>query len=553
VKLAAAYARVSTDRQEKQETIASQLDALQKAAEDSGYDLPAEFLFIDDGYSGSTLDRPALDRLRDLVNEGALDVVLIYAPDRLARHYAYQVVVLEEFKRAGCEVRFLNHAFGQSPEEQMLLQIQGVFAEYERALIKERTRRGRLFAARQGRVNWGGNPSYGFRYIRKTETDPQQLVVDETEVALVQQLYRWVVEEELSSYAIQKRLTERQVPTRGNNTQGWCQSSVIKILRNPLYKGEAAYNQSQQADTTRPRGSKGLKDIRPGNNRSRIARPREEWITVRVPALVDPDLWESAQVQLAHNRERATRNNTKHDYLLRGLLICGRCGRRLIGVWSRVSGGRYMCSARLPRSASWSCLGRSVAAARVEPLVWNYVRELLSNNDILQARYEEGRGDPMIDERDEREKERLERKLQALDAEVQRLIDAYQASVIDLPELQTRRQRVEDHGTALRARLREINAQRESREHQLRVVQGIDEFCASLRTALQDPSDVVKQKVLQLVVDRIVVDEHQLTIRHVVPTGPVRLQTRPQVANTRTCAVPSGGLMPGVWKELGEV
>jgi len=356
-------------------SIASQLDALQKAAEDSGYDLPAEFLFIDDGYSGSTLDRPALDRLRDLVNEGALDVVLIYAPDRLARHYAYQVVVLEEFKRAGCEVRFLNHAFGQSPAEQMLLQIQGVFAEYERALIKERTRRGRLFAARQGRVNWGGNPPYGFRYIRKTETAPQQLVVSETEVAIVQQLYRWLVEEELSSYAIQKRLTERQVPTRGNNTQGWCQSSVIKILRNPLYKGEAAYNRSQQADTTRPRGSKGLKDIRPGNNRSRIARPREEWITVRVPALVDPDLWESAQAQLAHNRERATRNNTKHDYLLRGLLVCGRCGRRLIGVWSRVSGGRYMCSARVPRSAPWSCIGRSVAAARVEPLIWNYVQE----------------------------------------------------------------------------------------------------------------------------------------------------------------------------------
>jgi site-specific DNA recombinase len=127
-----------------------------------------------------------------LVNEGALDVVLIYAPDRLARHYAYQVVVLEEFKRAGCEVRFLNHAFGQSPEEQRLLQLQGVFAEYERALIKERTRRGRLFAARQGRVNWGGNPPYGFRYIRKTETAPQQLVVYETEVAIVQQRYRWL-------------------------------------------------------------------------------------------------------------------------------------------------------------------------------------------------------------------------------------------------------------------------------------------------------------------------------------------------------------------------
>ncbi len=133
----------------------------------------------------------------------------------------------------------------------------------------------------------------------------------------------------------------------------------------------------------------------------------------------------------------------------------------------------------------------------------------------------------MVDERDERERARLERKLQALDGEMQRLIDAYQASVIDLTELQTRRRRVEDHGTALHARLREITAQRESREQPLRLVQGLEEFCASMRTALQNPSEVVKQKVLQLVVDRIVVDEQQLTIRHVIPTGPVRLQTRP--------------------------
>jgi len=158
LKLAAAYARVSTDRQEQQESIGSQVEAVQRAAAEGGYDLPAEFLFIDDGYSGARLDRPALDRLRDLVSEGAIEAVLISAPDRLARRYAYQVVVLEEFRRAGCEVIFLNHAFGQSPEEHMLLQIQGVFSEYERTLIKERMRRGRLFAARQGRVNWGSNP-----------------------------------------------------------------------------------------------------------------------------------------------------------------------------------------------------------------------------------------------------------------------------------------------------------------------------------------------------------------------------------------------------------
>jgi site-specific DNA recombinase len=416
----------------------------------------------------------------------------------LARHYAYQGVILEEFKRAGCEVVFLNHAFGQSPEEQMLLQLQGVFAEYERALIQERTRRGRLFAARQGRVNWGGNPPYGYRCLRRTDTTPQQLVIDPAEAAVVQQMYRWLVEEELSSYAIQKRLTEQRVPTRGAKTRGWAQSSVIKILSSPLYKGEALYNQTQAGDAQRPYGARSFKDQRPGNGRGRVKRPRDEWIVVPVPAIIDPDLWELAQAQLAHNRDQAQRNNTKHLYLLRGLLLCGRCGRRLVGAWSPVAGGRYVCSARYPRSKPWSCEGRSVAAPKIEPLVWEYIRELLSDSDLLQARYAEGRGDPAVEGRDERERTRLERQLTALEREGQRLIDAYQAGAIDLPELQTRRQRLEEHGQGLRQRVHELAHQQESREQQLRLVQGLEEFCTSIQAALQNPSFAVKQKVLQL-------------------------------------------------------
>src|SRR5262245_56079379 len=529
VKLAAAYARVSTDRQEQQESLGSQVAAVQKAATAGGYELPSEFIFVEDGYSGARLDRPALDRLRDLVSEGAIEAVLISAPDRLARHYAYQVVVLEEFKRAGCEVLFLNHAFGQSPEEQMLLQIQGVFAEYERTLSKERMRRGRLFASRQGQLNGAGNPPYGYRHLRKTETVPQQLVVCEAEAAIVQQMYRWLVEEELSSYAIQKRLTEQHVPTRRPNQYGWAQSTVIGILRSPLYKGEALYNRTQLADTWRPRGPRSLKDLRPGNGRSRAARPPEDWIPVRVPALVDPEVWELAQQQLARNRERAQRNNTKHTYLLRSLLNCGLCGRRLVGMWSRAGKGRYSCLARYPRSAPWSCEGRSVGAAKVETMVWEHVRALLSNSELLRTRYEGGHDDPALDTREEQERERLQRKLTAVEREVQRLIDAYQAGVIELAELQTRRQRAEDHGQVLRERLQEIEQQHLERTKELRLVQGLAEFCTSMHHALQNPEYEIKQKVLQLVVDRIVVDEQQLTIRHVVPTGPVKLQMGPQL------------------------
>jgi len=142
LRLVAAYARVSSDKQEKEQTIDSQVDALRRAAEERGWRLLPDLVCTDDGRSGATLARPGLDRLRDLIAEGTCAAVLVCSPDRLARNYAYQVLVIDEFRRAGCEVVFLNHAFGDSPEQQMLLQMQGVFAEYERALITERTRRG---------------------------------------------------------------------------------------------------------------------------------------------------------------------------------------------------------------------------------------------------------------------------------------------------------------------------------------------------------------------------------------------------------------------------
>ncbi len=311
MKRAALYARVSTDKQEREETIESQIDALQHAVAVGAYEVPAGGVFVDENASGTRLDRPALDRLRDLAAEGAFDAVLVWSPDRLARRYVYQVVLMEELARGGCEVVFVHHPFGQSPEEQMLWQIQGVFAEYERALIHERTRRGQLFAARQGRVNWG-NPPYGYTYIRKTATTPQHLAINDAEAEVVRQMYRWCVEEQLSSYAIHKRLTVQGVPTRKHNRRGWAQSTVIEILRDSVYKSEGYYNRTGPGDTTHPYMQRGWKDQRPGNGRARVRRPHEEWIPVRVPELIAPETWELAQVQLQRNRQRATRHNTKH-------------------------------------------------------------------------------------------------------------------------------------------------------------------------------------------------------------------------------------------------
>src|SRR3954467_8263656 len=280
LRLVAAYARVSSDKQEKKQTIDSQVDALRRAAEERGWQLLPDLICTDDGRSGATLARPGLDRLRDLIAEGTCAAVLVCSPDRLARNYAYQVLVIDEFRRAGCEAVFLNHAFGASPEQQMLLQMQGVFAEYERALITERTRRGRLFWARQGRVNWGGTPTYGYRLLRGTETGPQQLVVEEREAAVVRQMYRWLVEEQLSSYAIQKWLIERGIPTRKGGGRGWSQSTIIRIPSSTTYKGEAWYNRHGPVDRIHPRLTVGPTSPGLGKRTSHALRPAEEWIPV---------------------------------------------------------------------------------------------------------------------------------------------------------------------------------------------------------------------------------------------------------------------------------
>ena len=191
-------------------------------------------MFIDEGVSGARLDRPALDRLRDLAAEGVFEALLVTTPDRLARRYAYQVLLVEEFHRCGCDVVFVQNGLGASPEEQMLLQMQGVFAEYERALIQERTRRGRLYAARQGRVNWG-NPPYGYTYVRKTLTTPQHLVINEAEAEVVRLIDRWCVQEQMSSYAIHQRL-DRSVELRLlEGVEAFC-ASVRDAMASPSFE-----------------------------------------------------------------------------------------------------------------------------------------------------------------------------------------------------------------------------------------------------------------------------------------------------------------------------
>src|SRR6266704_2293868 len=248
----AMYARVSSDQPAEAQTIASQVAALRERVAAEGFVLPEAMQFLDEGSSGATLIRPALERLRDVIAAGAVDRLSIHSPDRLARKYAYQVLLVEEFRRAGVEAIFLNRALGHSPEDALLLQVQGMIAEYERAKIIERHRRGKRHAARAGTVNVLSGAPDGYRYVAKYPGGGQaryELVPEEAR--LVRQVFDWVGRDRLTIGEVCRRLTQAGERTRTGRTV-WERSVVGGILHNPAYQGTAAFGKTRQ-EPLRPR------------------------------------------------------------------------------------------------------------------------------------------------------------------------------------------------------------------------------------------------------------------------------------------------------------
>ena len=240
----AVYARVSSEQQ-GDSTIASQMAALEARVSADGLALLPGHRFADDGYSGATLVRPALERLRDLAASGALDRVHVHSPDRLARRYAYQVLLVDELRRAGVERVFLNRQINASPENDLLLQVQGMVAEYERVKILERSRRGKRHRARQGSVNVLAGAPYGYRYLGKHDGGgAARYEVVEEQARVVRQVFDWVGRDRASIGEVCRRLRQQGYPTSGGKT-AWDRTTVWAMLRNPAYKGEAAFGKTR--------------------------------------------------------------------------------------------------------------------------------------------------------------------------------------------------------------------------------------------------------------------------------------------------------------------
>lgn len=336
----ALYARVSTAHQQQECTISSQVHSLQAYIHQQDWSLLPEHQFLDEGSSGARLDRPALDRLRDAAQRGEFDAVVVLAPDRLARNYAHQWLLIEEFEKLHTPLIFLQNPFGDTPQGKLLTQMQGMIAEYERAQIAERTRRGRLEKARRGEFMPWAYHCYGYTYLPKRHGCAPQVMIEPGQAAVVRQMYDALVEEQLSCRQITKRLNHAGVPTPTGRNLVWHAATVRSILTNRVYAGTARYNYRQPVlPRYRKTPQHQLHHLKTG----RCYRPPSEWLWSQAPAIISVELFDKAQLQLQRNAAAARKmyQPTSRRYLLRTLLKCGQCGLAMTCIRQRSACKKY--------------------------------------------------------------------------------------------------------------------------------------------------------------------------------------------------------------------
>lgn len=520
----AIYARVSSERQASEHTIASQVAALEDRVAADGLHLLPDLRFIDDGYSGSTLLRPALERLRDAAPAGQLDRLYVHAPDRLARSYAHQVLLVDELRSCGVELVFLNHPLGQSAEDELLLQVQGIIAEYERAKTLERSRRGKRHAAQQGAVGVLSGAPYGYRYLLKGEGGGQaryEIVLEDAGV--VRQIFEWVGQDRLTLREVRRRLHQAAIPTRTGKAW-WDACTLLQLLRNPAYIGRAAYGKTRNG----PRSP----SLRPGHGRS--AHPRQlsasvsvspdEWIRIPVPALVGEEVFATVQDQLDENRQRARHGRRGARWLLQGLICCAQCGYSYCGRASRCNGktmdyGYYRCTGNdVHRDEGITvCTNKPVRTDRVEAAVWQEVHGLLEEPDRLQQEYER-----RLQDSAEREGgdgvTAHESQLRKLHRGMGRLIDSYADGVIEQEDFTPRIARFKERIAIVERDLEAVRAMAAQQEELRLVIGRLDDFAATVRDNLDQVDWNARQTIIRTLVRRVEIDLEE--IRVIFRVGP---------------------------------
>jgi site-specific DNA recombinase len=521
---AAIYARVSSDRQKEKQTIDSQIAILLKHVEENGYIVPSELVFKDEGYSGSTLVRPGLERLRDLTSGGQISTIFVYSPDRLSRKYAYQVLLLEEFSRNGVELLFIKSPKGDSPEEELLLQMQGMIAEYERAQIAERSRRGKRYRAQCGSVSVLSGAPYGYQYIKKTEDSAAYYMIIDKEAEVVREVYRLFTEESFSIGAIARYLTNKGIQTR-KYKNSWERSVVWAMLKNPAYKGSACFGKTESVERqkiTRPLRQKGGFSPRCSANRE---KPRKEWIEISVPAIIDSETFEMAQELLQRNKLLSARR-TKEPTLLQGLLVCSECGYAIYRTSTRTSKRKiyyYRCfgSDNYRHANGRVCSNHPIRQDYMDKLVWDQIVQLLEDPKLIREEIDKRLQESSNANPIKKRKETLIREMTRVQKGIDRLLDAYQEDLLTLTELRKRIPELKKRESALKSELQKLETSSIDKKRFLEFASNTENFLNQMHQSLEALNILQRRKILRLLVKEIQVGNDTIKIKHSIPVSRV--------------------------------
>lgn len=513
MKQAAMYVRVSTSQQKEDETIESQKAILAIFAKSKGFEIPSALVFEDNGVSGSTLARQSLDKLRDYASEGVFEYVFVLSPDRLSRKYAYQALLLEEFKRHNVKVFFRNSPNQDTPEEIMLVQMQGMFAEYERAQITERTRRGKKHKAKNGSVSVLTRAAYGYRYLKNPIENQAYLEINDKEASIVKTIYNLYVRERFSIRQIKRYLEQHKILSPKGNEE-WSSATLSNILKNSSYQGIAYYGKAEKCDPNPMRLPSRRVRIKPRitPKRSSRNRNRSEWIEIPVPAIIDKETYELAQDLLKTNIRLSPRN-TREASLLQGLISCKECGYCFKKVMSgkKENGYHYYCCSR----RDGKCTNPRIKIKDLDDAVWKSLITTLESPKLIKEeisrRISEVKNEPL-----QLKQKQLTKKLIDLENESNRLLDAFQMGHIEIEEL----------GRRMSVLKREVNNTRRevietssgiSKEQLLELEDAIEYFSKHLKKTQNSLNLEEKRKILRMMVKEIQISKDGIEINHIIP------------------------------------
>lgn len=511
----ALYARVSSEIQEKEATIESQVAFLREAAAKQGDIVIQEYR--DDGFSGDLLARPALDKLRDDAAKHLFDRVIVLSPDRLARKFVYGEVIADELRKHGVTIQFLNQKDDGTEESKLLLGITGLFAQYEKAKINERCRRGRLFRARSGLVMTSKAP-YGYTYVPKTSQRPGHFVINQDQAKVVRLIFDLYGAQEKTVSDIGAELYHRGIRSATGN-QRWERCMIMKVLRDTTFIGVWHYNKKVAAQ---PRKIRKPAAIRRRLNTTEHVRSRDQWVAVPgIDPIVDLGTFDAAQRQLDRSRH-FSRRNRRNDYLLAGLCRCGACGRAVAGVPSRKIYTYYRCTGSFSFGGfPGRCAAKKgIPVPRTDAAIWSAVRQAFANPQVVMKNitpmYQLISADAHAQRKD---REEISRQLAQIKVSETRLLDAYSAQAMEVDQLREQMQKLRERRQVLDLQLAEPATDVPLCPPALDEAV-LEEVCSKLARGLDilEAGDfAARQKFMRTIVEKIVLSPEQAVLTVLLP------------------------------------